>query len=75
MDVDDGDALFLATCKRSEKGATLGRAMLPAGLRTGLTALFYGAINMIPLNAFRAFSVHRALVLHHPAANNKALSD
>lgn len=32
--VDDGDALSLATCKRLEKGATLGRAILPAGLRT-----------------------------------------
>lgn len=32
--VDDGDALSLATCKRSEKGATLGRAILPGGLRT-----------------------------------------
>lgn len=32
--VDDGDALSLATCKRSEKGATLGRAILPARLRT-----------------------------------------
>lgn len=31
---DDGDALSLATCKRLEKGATLGRAVLPAGLRT-----------------------------------------
>lgn len=31
---DDGDALSLATCKRLEKGATLGRAILPAGLRT-----------------------------------------
>lgn len=32
--VYDGDALSLATCKRLEKGATLGRAILPAGLRT-----------------------------------------
>ncbi len=32
--VDDGDALSLATCKRLEKGATLGRAILPTGLRT-----------------------------------------
>ena len=32
--VDDGDALSLATCKRLEKGAALGRAILPAGLRT-----------------------------------------
>lgn len=32
--VDDGDALSLATCKRLEKGATLGRAILPGGLRT-----------------------------------------
>lgn len=38
--VDDGDALSLATCKRLEKGATLGRAILPAGLRTAWQICF-----------------------------------
>lgn len=38
--VDDGDALSLATCKRLEKGATLGRAILPGGLRTAWQIYF-----------------------------------
>lgn len=37
---DDGDALSLATCKHLEKGATLGWAILPAGLRTAWQICF-----------------------------------
>lgn len=71
---DDGDALSLATCMHSEKRGNPWQSNSASGVKNGLTGLFYGAINMTPLNAFCAFSC-RSPGRRNPAPNNKALSD